>query len=249
MDKKNFLENFNQTDVFALAAEKRVPKGLKKRVTQQDIQNLLAELTGIPLKSLTSDDLEKLSNLEIILRERIIGQEDAINSISKAIRRSRLGLQNPNRPIASFLFCGPTGVGKTEVTKALATSLFGSEKDMIRFDMSEFMDKHTVSRLIGSPPGYVGYGDGGQLTDAIRKKPYAVVLFDEIEKAHPDILNILLQVLEDGRLTDSQKRLVSCENIVIIMTSNAAAQDIQSIMKEYQQEEKYEENLEKRKLH
>jgi ATP-dependent Clp protease ATP-binding subunit ClpC len=145
--------------------------------------------------------------------------------------RSRLGIQNPNRPIASFLFCGPTGVGKTEVTKALAVSMFGAESDMIRFDMSEFMEKFTVSRLIGSPPGYVGYDDGGQLTDAVRRKPYSVVLFDEVEKAHPDILNILLQILEDGRLTDSQKRLVPFDNTVIIMTSNAAADEIQQIIK------------------
>jgi ATP-dependent Clp protease ATP-binding subunit ClpC len=165
------------------------------------------------------------------LHTRVIGQEEAVSAIAKAIRRSRLGIQNPNRPIASFLFCGPTGVGKTEVTKALAASMFGAENNMIRLDMSEFMEKFTISRLIGSPPGYVGYDDGGQLTDAVRQKPYSVVLFDEIEKAHPDILNVLLQILEDGRLTDSQKRLVSFENTVIIMTSNAASDEIQSIMK------------------
>jgi ATP-dependent Clp protease ATP-binding subunit ClpA len=170
-------------------------------------------------------------NLEATLHKRVIGQDEAICAIAKAIRRSRLGIQNPNRPIASFMFCGPTGVGKTEVTKALAVSMFGSEADMIRFDMSEFMEKFTVSRLVGSPPGYVGYDDGGQLTDNVRRKPYSVVLFDEVEKAHPDILNVLLQILEDGRLTDSQKRLVPFDNTVIIMTSNAAADEIQQIIK------------------
>jgi ATP-dependent Clp protease ATP-binding subunit ClpC len=188
-------------------------------------------MTGIPIQSISNVESQKLINLESTLHKRVIGQEEAISAIAKAIRRSRLGIQNPNRPIASFMFCGPTGVGKTEVTKALAVSMFGAESDMIRFDMSEFMEKFTVSRLIGSPPGYVGYDDGGQLTDAVRRKPYAVVLFDEVEKAHPDILNVLLQILEDGRLTDSQKRLVPFENTIIIMTSNAAADEIQQIIK------------------
>jgi ATP-dependent Clp protease ATP-binding subunit ClpA len=188
-------------------------------------------MTGIPIQSISNLESQKLVNLEATLHQRVIGQEEAISAIAKAIRRSRLGIQNPNRPIASFLFCGPTGVGKTEVTKALAVSMFGAESDMIRFDMSEFMEKFTVSRLIGSPPGYVGYDEGGQLTDAVRRKPYSVVLFDEVEKAHPDILNVLLQILEDGRLTDSQKRLVAFENTVIIMTSNAAAEEIQQILK------------------
>ena len=183
------------------------------------------------MQSISSDESQKLANLESTLHKRVIGQEEGISAIAKAIRRSRLGIQNPNRPIASFMFCGPTGVGKTEVTKALAVSMFGSENDMHRFDMSEFMEKFTVSSLIGSPPGYVGYDDGGQLTDAVRRKPYSVVLFDEVEKAHPDILNILLQILEDGRLTDSQKRLIPFENTVIIMTSNAAADEIQQIIK------------------
>jgi ATP-dependent Clp protease ATP-binding subunit ClpA len=169
--------------------------------------------------------------LEFNLHERVIGQDDAVSAIAKAIRRSRLGIQNPNRPIASFLFCGPTGVGKTEVTKALAVTMFGAENDMIRFDMSEFMEKFTISRLIGSPPGYIGYEEGGQLTNAVRAKPYSVVLFDEIEKAHPDILNILLQILEDGRLTDSQKRLVMFDNTIIIMTSNAGSDEIQEAIR------------------
>ena len=211
---------------------------LKKRITQKEINDLLSDMTGIPIQSISSVESQKLLNLEATLHKRVIGQDEAINAIAKAIRRSRLGIQNPNRPIASFLFCGPTGVGKTEVTKALAVSMFGAESDMIRFDMSEFMETFTVSRLIGSPPGYVGYDDGGQLTDAVRRKPYAVVLFDEVEKAHPDILNVLLQILEDGRLTDSQKRLVPFDNTIIIMTSNAAAEEIQEIMSADREEKK-----------
>lgn len=217
--------------------------GLKKRITQTDIRELLSSMTGIPIQSISNTESDKLIALESTLHKRVIGQEEAISAISKAIRRSRLGIQNPNRPIASFLFCGPTGVGKTEVTKALAVSMFGSENDMIRFDMSEFMEKFTISRLIGSPPGYVGYEEGGQLTDSVRRKPYSVVLFDEVEKAHPDVLNILLQILEDGRLTDSQKRLVLFDNTILIMTSNAAADEIQQIIKaERAKEGKDEQN-------
>lgn len=228
---KDFLSNLNDPELIKKARKTGDFRGLKKRITQREIRELLAEMTGIPLQSISNLESQKLSDLESTLHKRVIGQEEAISAIAKAIRRSRLGIQNPNRPIASFFFCGPTGVGKTEVTKALAVSMFGAESDMIRFDMSEFMEKFTVSRLIGSPPGYVGYDEGGQLTDAVRKKPYSVVLFDEIEKAHPDILNVLLQILEDGRLTDSQKRLVPFENTVIIMTSNAAAEEIQQIIK------------------
>lgn len=204
---------------------------LKKHLYPNDIRKLLSNLTGIPLETLTNTESERLLNLENILHKRVIGQEEAISAISKAIRRSRLGIQNPNRPIASFFFCGPTGVGKTEVTKVLANTMFGSDNEMIRFDMSEFMEKFNVSRLIGSPPGYTGYEDGGQLTNAVKKKPYSVVLFDEIEKGHPEILNILLQILEDGRLTDSQKNLVSFDNTVVIMTSNAASEEIQEIIR------------------
>ncbi len=203
---------------------------LTREITQGTIRELFSRTTGIPVETLTAKESQKLENLESILHQRVIGQDEAVQVIAKAIRRSRLGVQNPNRPIASFFFCGPTGVGKTEVTKALAFALFGSEKEMVRFDMSEFMEKFSVSRLIGSPPGYVGYEEGGQLTDAVRRKPYSVVLFDEVEKAHPDVLNILLQVLEDGRLTDSKRKLVSFENTVIIMTSNAAAEEILSIV-------------------
>lgn len=228
---KDFLSNLEDPDLIRRARKLGDFSGLKKRITQKEIRELLADMTGIPIQSISNVESQKLLNLEATLHKRVIGQEEAITAIAKAIRRSRLGIQNPNRPIASFLFCGPTGVGKTEVTKALAVSMFGSENDMIRFDMSEFMEKFTVSRLIGSPPGYVGYDEGGQLTDAVRRKPYSVVLFDEVEKAHPDILNVLLQILEDGRLTDSQKRLVPFENTVIIMTSNAAAEEIQQIIK------------------
>jgi ATP-dependent Clp protease ATP-binding subunit ClpA len=228
---KEFLADLENPELIKKARKLGDFTGLKKRITQQEIRKLLSDMTGIPIQSISAVESQKLINLESTLHKRVIGQEEAVSAIAKAIRRSRLGIQNPNRPIASFLFCGPTGVGKTEVTKALAVSMFGSENDMIRFDMSEFMEKFTVSRLIGSPPGYVGYDEGGQLTDAVRRKPYSVVLFDEIEKAHPDILNILLQILEDGRLTDSQKRLVPFENTVIIMTSNAAAEEIQQIIK------------------
>jgi ATP-dependent Clp protease ATP-binding subunit ClpA len=229
---KNFLYSLNEPEVLNDARKKGNLAGLKKRVGPGEIKKVLSYITGIPIESISSAEQVKLLNLEKILHERVIGQEDAISAISRAIRRSRLGIQNPNRPIASFFFCGPTGVGKTEVCKALAYTLFGSEKEMIRFDMSEFMEKFTVSRLIGSPPGYIGYEEGGQLSDAVRKKPYSVVLFDEVEKAHPDVLNILLQILEDGRLTDTQKRLISFENTVIIMTSNVGAGEIQDFLKE-----------------
>jgi ATP-dependent Clp protease ATP-binding subunit ClpA len=228
---RDFLSNLDDPELIRRARKLGDFTGLKKRITQTEIRELLAGMTGIPIQSISNVESEKLINLEADLHKRVIGQEEAVSAIAKAIRRSRLGIQNPNRPIASFMFCGPTGVGKTEVTKALAVTMFGAESDMIRFDMSEFMEKFAVSRLIGSPPGYVGYDDGGQLTDAVRRKPYSVVLFDEVEKAHPDILNILLQILEDGRLTDSQKRLVPFDNTVIIMTSNAAADEIQQIIK------------------
>jgi ATP-dependent Clp protease ATP-binding subunit ClpA len=246
---RDFLTNLEDPDLIQRARKLGDFTGLKKRLSQREIRQLLSDMTGIPIQSISNEESKKLINLEATLHKRVIGQEEAISAIAKAIRRSRLGIQNPNRPIASFLFCGPTGVGKTEVTKALSSSLFGSESDMIRFDMSEFMEKFTVSRLIGSPPGYVGYDEGGQLTDAVRRKPYSVVLFDEVEKAHPDILNILLQILEDGRLTDSQKRLVPFDNTVVIMTSNAAADEIQQIIKteRLKKENKLPENKEEEK--
>ena len=189
-------------------------------VTKGDIQQLIMEWKGIPLDLLTSDETIRLKEMEKVLSMRVIGQEEAIHSISKAIRRSRSGLGDPTRPIGSFLFIGPTGVGKTETAKALAEFLFGSEKALLRFDMSEYMDKNSSAKLIGAPPGYVGYEKGGTLTDAIRRRPYSVVLFDEIEKADPEVTNVLLQLLDDGRLTDGRGRTVDCKNIVVIMTGN-----------------------------
>ncbi len=195
-------------------------------VTADDIAMVVAQWTGIPLNKIAETESAKLLNLEEILHDRVIGQSDAVESISKAVRRARAGLKDPKRPIGSFIFLGPTGVGKTELAKALAEAMFGEEDAMIRVDMSEFMEKHSVSRLVGSPPGYVGHEEGGQLTEKVRRKPYSVILFDEIEKAHPDVFNMLLQVLDDGRLTDSQGRTVDFRNTVIIMTSNVGAQEL-----------------------
>ena len=197
---------------------KSIPK-----LTEEDIAKVIASWTGIPAAKITQDENKKLKNLDKELHKRVIGQNEAVEAVAKAIRRSRVGLKNPNRPIGSFLFLGPTGVGKTELSKALAESLFGTEDSIIRIDMSEFMEPHSVAKLIGAPPGYVGFDDGGQLTEKIRRKPYSVILFDEIEKAHPDVMNMLLQILEDGRLTDSQGRTVNFKNTVIIMTSNIGA--------------------------
>ena len=192
-------------------------------ITEESIADVIALWTGIPAKKITEDENERLRNLEKSLHERVIGQNEAVEAVAKAIRRGRVGLKDPNRPIGSFLFLGPTGVGKTELSKALAESLFGDENSMIRIDMSEYMEPHSVSKLIGSPPGYVGFEEGGQLTEKIRRKPYSVILFDEIEKAHPDVMNMLLQILDDGRLTDSNGRTVNFKNTVIIMTSNIGA--------------------------
>ena len=192
-------------------------------LTEEDIAEVVASWTGVPVKKLTQTENEKLRNLEQTLHQRVIGQNEAVDAVAKAIRRGRVGLKDPNRPIGSFLFLGPTGVGKTELSKALAESLFGNEDAMIRIDMSEYMESHSVSKLIGSPPGYVGFDEGGQLTEKIRRKPYSVILFDEIEKAHPDVMNMLLQILDDGRLTDAQGRTVNFKNTVIIMTSNIGA--------------------------
>jgi len=196
-------------------------------VTEEDIAQIVASWTGVPVQKLTESESVKLLNMEETLHQRLIGQDEAVKAVSKAIRRARVGLQNPNRPIASFIFSGPTGVGKTELTKSLAAYFFGSEDAMIRLDMSEFMERHTVSKLIGSPPGYVGFNEGGQLTEAVRRRPYTVVLFDEIEKAHPDVFNLLLQLLEDGRLTDSKGRTVDFKNTLIIMTSNIGSKVIE----------------------
>ncbi|MFM9073348.1 MAG: ATP-dependent Clp protease ATP-binding subunit [Cyanobium sp.] len=196
-------------------------------VTEEDIAHIVASWTGVPVQKLTESESVKLLNMEDTLHQRLIGQDEAVKAVSRAIRRARVGLKNPNRPIASFIFSGPTGVGKTELTKALAAYFFGSEDAMIRLDMSEFMERHTVSKLIGSPPGYVGFNEGGQLTEAVRRRPYTVVLFDEIEKAHPDVFNLLLQLLEDGRLTDSKGRTVDFKNTLIIMTSNIGSKVIE----------------------
>ena len=195
-------------------------------VTEEDIADIIASWTNIPVKKIAEEESERLKNLEGILHERVVGQEEAVTAVSKAIRRGRAGLKDPKRPTGSFLFLGPTGVGKTELSKALAEAMFGSEDSIIRVDMSEYMEKHSVSKFIGSPPGYVGFEEGGQLTEKIRKKPYSVILFDEIEKAHPDVFNIMLQILEDGILTDAQGKRVDFRNTVIIMTSNLGAKNI-----------------------
>ena len=198
-------------------------KGNSGEVTAEDIAKIVSEWTGIPVVQLTKEESERLLNMENVLHERVIGQSEAVTAIAKAIRRGRVGLKDPKRPVGSFIFLGPTGVGKTELCKALAEAMFGDENAMLRLDLSEYMEKHTVSKLIGSPPGYVGFEEGGQLTEKVRRKPYSVVLFDEIEKAHPDVFNMLLQILEDGRLTDSQGRTVDFKNTIIIMTSNVGA--------------------------
>jgi len=195
-------------------------------VTEEDIAEVISDWTNIPVNKLAGEESERLKNLEALIHERVIGQHEAVEAVAKAIRRGRAGLKDPKRPIGSFLFLGPTGVGKTELSKALAESMFGSEDSMIRVDMSEYMEKHDVSKFIGSPPGYVGYDEGGQLTEKIRKNPYSVILFDEVEKAHPDVFNIMLQILEDGILTDAQGRRVDFRNTVIIMTSNLGAKNI-----------------------
>ncbi|MHB8965696.1 MAG: AAA family ATPase, partial [Coriobacteriia bacterium] len=195
-------------------------------VTEREIAEVVSMWTGIPVSSLTEEETQKLLRMENSLHERIVGQDEAVTAVSKAIRRTRAGLKDPARPAGSFIFLGPSGVGKTELAKALASFLFGSEDALVQLDMSEYMEKHTVSRLIGSPPGYVGFDEGGQLTEIVRRKPYSVILFDEIEKAHPDVFNVLLQILEEGRLTDAQGRRVDFKNAIIIMTSNIGARDI-----------------------
>lgn len=219
-----------KSEIKAIAQNKKSSEDNKDdspKVTEEDIAHIVASWTGVPVSKLTESESEKLLHMEDTLHQRLIGQDEAVRAISRAIRRARVGLKNPNRPIASFIFSGPTGVGKTELTKALATYFFGSEEAMIRLDMSEYMERHTVSKLIGSPPGYVGYNEGGQLTEAVRRRPYTVVLFDEIEKAHPDVFNMLLQILEDGRLTDAKGRTVDFKNTLLIMTSNIGSKVIE----------------------
>ncbi len=211
---------------------------LREEVLESDIAEIISKWTGIPLNKLIESEKEKLLNLEEELHESVIGQEEAVTAVAEAIQRSRAGLSDPHRPTASFIFLGPTGVGKTELAKALARNLFDTEEALVRIDMSEYMEKHSVSRLMGAPPGYVGYDEGGQLTEAIRRRPYSVILFDEIEKAHPDVFNVMLQILDDGRLTDSQGHLVDFKNTIIIMTSNIGSQYILDVAGD---ESRYEE--------
>ena len=203
---------------------------LREEVTESDIAEIISKWTGIPVSKLVESEREKLLHLEDELHERVIGQEEAVTAVAEAIQRSRAGLADENRPTASFIFLGPTGVGKTELAKALAQSLFDTEEAIVRIDMSEYMEKQNVSRLMGAPPGYVGYEEGGQLTEAIRRRPYSVILFDEIEKAHADVFNVMLQILDDGRLTDSQGRTVDFSNTIIIMTSNIGSQYILDVV-------------------
>ena len=209
-----------------LAKWEREKSSKKLYVTENQIADVVSGWTKIPVQKLSEGEAERLRRLEGILHERVIGQDEAVTAVSKAIRRGRVGLKDPRRPIGSFLFLGPTGVGKTELSKALAEAMFGSENAMIRVDMSEYMEKHSVSRIVGSPPGYVGYEEGGQLSEKVRRNPYSVILFDEIEKAHPDVFNILLQVLDDGHITDAQGRKIDFKNTILIMTSNAGASRI-----------------------
>lgn len=217
-DEKNL-----QTKLSEQQKEWKTDKADNIVVTEKDIAEVVALWTGIPVSRITQSEAERLLNLENELHQRVIGQDEAVSAVARAVRRSRSGLHDPKRPVGSFLFLGPTGVGKTELARALAESLFGNEDAMIRFDMSEYMEKHTVSRLVGAPPGYVGYDDGGQLIEAVRRRPYCVILLDEMEKAHPDVFNVLLQVLEDGRMTDGQGRTADFKNAVIIMTSNVGS--------------------------
>ncbi|HUS71274.1 MAG TPA: AAA family ATPase, partial [Anaerolineae bacterium] len=209
-----------------LQADQRM---LKEEVDAEDIADVVSKWTSIPISKLIEGEVEKLLRMEERLHMRVVGQDEAIEAVSNAVRRARAGLQDPNRPIGSFIFLGPTGVGKTELGKALAEFLFDDEENMVRLDMSEYQERHTVARLIGAPPGYVGYEEGGQLTEAVRRKPYSVILFDEMEKAHPEVFNVLLQILDDGRLTDGQGRVVNFKNTVVIMTSNIGSQWIRDL--------------------
>ena len=215
------LQQQIQDSEAALEAQKQQDgEGLNEQVTSDEIAEVVSAWTGVPVSKMMQGELDKLKGLEGELHKRVIGQDEAVSAVAAAVRRSRAGLSDPDKPIGSFFFLGPTGVGKTELAKALAQALFDDERNMVRIDMTEYMEKFSVSRLIGAPPGYVGYEEGGQLTEAVRRKPYSVVLFDEVEKAHPDVFNILLQVLDDGRITDSQGRTVDFKNTVIILTSN-----------------------------
>ncbi|RLC68498.1 MAG: type VI secretion system ATPase TssH, partial [Chloroflexi bacterium] len=230
-----------------LSNERQGERMLKEEVDEEDIAEVVSRWTGIPVSRLMEGELEKLLHMEERLHQRVVGQDEAISAVANAIRRARAGLQDPNRPLGSFIFLGPTGVGKTELARALAEFLFDDEQAMVRLDMSEYMEKHTVSRLIGAPPGYVGYEEGGQLTEAVRRRPYSVVLLDEIEKAHPDVFNVLLQILDDGRLTDGHGRTVDFRNVVLIMTSNLGSRWIAELG--LTQEEIRERVMEELKAH
>ncbi|MDD5015136.1 MAG: AAA family ATPase, partial [Atribacterota bacterium] len=215
-----------------LASLQKETKMLKEEVDEEDIAEVVSKWTGIPVGRLMEEEANKLVKMEEELTKRVVGQDEAIRLISNAIRRSRVGIADPNRPVGSFIFMGPTGVGKTELARSLAEFLFNDENTLVRIDMSEYMERHSVARLIGAPPGYVGYEEGGQLTEIVRRKPYSVILFDEIEKAHPDVFNVLLQILDDGRLTDGQGRVVNFKNSILIMTSNIGSQWIYEMNKE-----------------
>ena len=217
---------------------------LTEEVTEEDVAQVVARWTGIPVSRLLEGEVEKLIHMEARLHERVVGQDEAVEAVSNALRRSRAGLSDPHRPIGSFLFLGPTGVGKTELAKALAEFMFDSEQAIVRVDMSEYMEKHSVARLIGAPPGYVGFEEGGQLTEAVRRRPYAVLLLDEIEKAHPDVFNVLLQLMDDGRLTDGQGRSVDFTNTILIMTSNVGSDKIAAEAVDERMRERVEEVLE-----
>jgi ATP-dependent Clp protease ATP-binding subunit ClpB len=221
------LQKRFDADQAKLAELQQTGRTLKEEVTEEDVAEVVARWTGVPVSKMLEGEVQKLVTMEERLGARVVGQDDALEAVSNAVRRARAGLQDPKRPIGSFIFLGPTGVGKTETARALAEFLFDDEHAMVRLDMSEFMEKHSVARLIGAPPGYIGYDEGGHLTEAVRRRPYAVVLFDEIEKAHPDVFNILLQILDDGRLTDGKGRTVDFKNTVIIMTSNIGSREIQ----------------------
>jgi ATP-dependent Clp protease ATP-binding subunit ClpB len=218
------IERLLQVAQAGLGDLQRDSRMLKEEVDEEDIAEVVSKWTGVPVTRLMEAEIQKLVKMEERLHQRLVGQDEAITAVANAIRRARAGLQDPNRPLGSFLFLGPTGVGKTELARALAEFLFDDEQAMVRIDMSEYQEKHTVSRMVGAPPGYVGYDEAGQLTEAVRRRPYAVVLFDEIEKAHADVLNVLLQLLDDGRLTDGQGRTIDFKNTVVIMTSNLGSQ-------------------------
>jgi ATP-dependent Clp protease ATP-binding subunit ClpB len=224
-DLQRRLEEANRQ----LAEQQKTHKMLKEEVDAEDVAEVISRWTGIPVSKMLEGEKDKLIHMEERLGRRVIGQHEAIVAVSNAVRRARAGLQDPNRPIGSFIFMGPTGVGKTELAKALAEFLFDSEQAIVRIDMSEYMEKHAVARLIGAPPGYVGYEEGGYLTEAVRRRPYSVVLFDEIEKAHPEVFNVLLQILDDGRMTDGHGRTVDFKNTILIMTSNVGSQYIQEL--------------------